>query len=134
MIDQRPLTVLDAAHNPASFTALIETLSSLYRSELTTSKKRLVFAASKDKDYRRLLELAAEYFDEILFCKFAGNPRGVETELLVQVWNEVTAELRQTDQQVLPSPKAAFARGISVSKEEDLLVVAGSVFLLGELS
>lgn len=132
VVQTRPWVVVDAAHNPASFQALIDTLRELHPAA-DGARRRLVFAVSRDKNYRALLTLAASFFDEILFCKYARNPRGVETDELERCWDEVTAELRRSDRIADASPQQAFARGIQRSKPQDLLVAAGSVFLLAEL-
>lgn len=129
-IQQKPTIVLDAAHNPASFSALTDTLKSL---QLPGGRKRLVFAVSSDKDYRNLLAQAAAYFDEVIFCKYVNNPRGVEPRELAECWDQVTGELRVQDRSCQPTPMAAFLLGKQRSSVDDLLVVAGSVFLLAEL-
>lgn len=134
VIGRQPLVILDAAHNPASFQALITTLDELKpRSQPERVCRRLVFAVSRDKDYRRLLEQAAAAFDQVLLCQYVRNPRGVPVAELEQCWDEVTAELRRADRVSLPTPEAAFVLGKQRSRPHDVLVAAGSVFLLAEL-
>ncbi len=157
-VGRDPIVVLDAAHNPASFAALVSTLESCFPDPtapgslaetsvtgglpnaaadqdlgLPGRKKILVFAVSKDKDFENLLRQAVTYFDRIILTCFLNNPRAASILEMQQVLNGVTDRLRPVEIVSQASPSAAFSTAIQGASRQDLVVVAGSVFLLAEI-
>jgi dihydrofolate synthase/folylpolyglutamate synthase len=120
----RPRAVLDCAHNVASAEALVKTvvLSFLPR------KRFLIFAASGDKDIPGMFRVLAPYFQRFYLTRYTGSSRSVSPE-------QLAAWLPPDKERVLcPTPadawRAASADGADCAT---LVVIAGSVFLAGEL-
>ncbi len=73
VVQWAPAVVLDVAHNWASVSALLETLSR----DFSASRRILIFAASRDKDVTGMLRLLLPEFDTVVLTQFASNPRGM---------------------------------------------------------
>lgn len=116
--------LLDVAHNPAGAWALRSALSHL---EPQPRAMTAVFGCLKDK--------AATEMAQILFPLF-------ETVVLTEVSSPRTASLADlqtaaaaTGVRAIPaaSPREALAQAIALTPEDGLIVVMGSVYLVGEL-
>lgn len=134
MIGQRPVQIVDVAHNLASVEALVRVLDERF------AKKRrvLVFATSRDKDTAGMLRLLLPRFDRVVLTRFLNNPRAVEPEELLQMARTMQVEVRdQGSQSALietqPTPLEAWQRAQKLAGEDDLICVTGSFFLAAEL-
>ncbi|EAQ79015.1 bifunctional folylpolyglutamate synthase/dihydrofolate synthase [Blastopirellula marina] len=122
-----PVIYVDAAHNDASITALLDVLN-----ELPVNRRRLVLALSSDKEHREILKLLLPHFDEIWFTRYATNPRAVEPAELEALAVKLPTGRRTVIRHIVEDPQQAFAAAIAASDENDLLCVAGSFFIAGE--
>lgn len=133
VLSRSPMVIIDMAHNVASIAALVETIQQLPKwNERGTT--RLIVAMSRDKDARGMLLQLVPHFDEIIFTKYQDNPRGKEPEEL----KEIATSLRDqrnvaTKFSIAPTPEAAWQSVRSVSTENDICCITGSVFLVAEL-
>ena len=125
VLGQRPLIVLDCAHNVASAEALVETLETSF----PPGRRLLVFGASQDKDIRGMLNVFAGRFQHAYFTRFSTNPRAVPAEQLAGMV-EASANLPFT---VCPAPIDAWHAARTDARPEDLICITGSVYLAGEL-
>jgi dihydrofolate synthase/folylpolyglutamate synthase len=127
VIGERPLIVLDCAHNVASAQALVDTIAESFR---VAGKKRLIFAISSDKQVPEILDVLASRFDEFYVTRYANNPRCVPPEQIAEILKGIDPRLRVS---VIPSALEALTRAKTDSTAEDLIVISGSVFLAGEI-
>lgn len=118
-----PTVVVDSAHNVPSIMALLTTLKESFPKAV---KKTCIFAVSSDKPYPEMLEKLKEYFHHFIITKYSNNPRCVSAEKILPLLNGQSFE-------VSGNPKEAYAMAIESLGRDDLLVVAGSMFLAGEL-
>ena len=113
--------VLDAAHNPAGAAALTSYLHSL-----EGAKPTLVFGAMRDKDVNGMLGVLLPAVGRMIVTR-PSNPRAADPD-------ELAARIRTfapaLDVDVVASPGAAIAAAMKMSP---LVVVAGSIFLLGDI-
>ncbi len=124
VVGQRPLVVLDAAHNDASIAALLETLR-----PLRVRRRIVIFGASRDKDAAAMLRLLAGSFDEIIVTRYLGNPRAYPVEELSRLAAAAfPGPVRET-----PHPQSAWELARGEAAEDDLICVTGSFFLAGEV-
>jgi dihydrofolate synthase / folylpolyglutamate synthase len=121
----RPLAVLDCAHNVASAQALADTL----RASFPPGRRLLVFAGSGDKDVAGMFRVLAPHFDRVFLTRFADNPRAVPPERLRELWRAASG----APAELAPTPAAAWQAAQAAAGPDDLIVIAGSVFLAGEL-
>jgi len=125
-VADRPLIVVDAAHNVASMQSLVSTLEPL----LATRRPRvLVFAASGDKQIEEMLAATAGRFDRVVLTRYTINPRAAEMPRLLAACR--AAGLPRGE--VAATPAVAIARARSLAGLHGLICVAGSFFLAAEV-
>jgi dihydrofolate synthase/folylpolyglutamate synthase len=127
LISQRPIVILDSAHNVPSIEALIETLRSTFPG---VRKKHLIFAVSSDKHYLEMLRLLVCYFDEFYLTQYGNNPRCVAPDHLATVLAKAAPG---TPSSLYATSALAWHAARSAAANDDLICVTGSVFLAGEL-
>jgi dihydrofolate synthase/folylpolyglutamate synthase len=122
VIHQKPTVVLDVAHNVDGIKQLVEQI------ELSTyNDLHIIIGMVKDKEIEKILEQLPK-FAKYYFTK-AQIPRALPTtelalkaarlELKGNIYNDVDTALKEALQH---------------ANEEDLIIVCGSVFLVGELT
>jgi dihydrofolate synthase/folylpolyglutamate synthase len=135
VIGQRPLVVLDCAHNLASAQALVDTVEvsfpshRLARAPGAGPRRLLLFGGSTDKDLEGMLKLLAPHFSQAYLTRFGSNPRAATPELLADMWRRVSSLPCIT----YPTAPEGWRQIRQDAREEDLLCITGSVFLAGEL-
>jgi len=130
VVRRRPFVVLDCAHNVASVQALLGTLRASFPAVQAPGVRRLlIFAGSGDKDLAGMLRLLAAPFTHVFLTRYGSSPRSVPPEDLAEILRGVAA-LPFT---ICPTAAEAWEAARSRARPEDLVCVAGSVFLAGEL-
>lgn len=111
--------VFDGAHNPAGAEALSESLAEQY-----PDKRRLiVFASLQDKDTDTVISLLVRKDDKV-FLTEAPTPRSRKTSELAGMF---TCETKEE-----PSVAQALADAVAEAGEGDMVLVCGSLYILGE--
>ena len=119
---ERPLVILDGAHNPEGVRALADALRDLRRGR----KIRVLFATMADKEWQLMLGTLAPLADEIVFTRVAME-RSADPELLAK------SIPLQVSNRVIQDSKTALAALLDTAQPEDIVVVAGSLYLVGEV-
>jgi len=119
-----PLTVIDCAHNVASAEALVGALRNQFGPNWD---KSLIFAASGDKDVPGMFRVLAPHFRRFYLTRYSGSQRAVPPEQL-SAWLPA-----KVDRVLCPTPADAWRAAVADATPETLVVIAGSVFLAGEL-
>lgn len=117
---RRPPVLFDAAHNPDGCAALARFLGRL------DVPFDLVFGCLADKDARSMLAPLAQR-PRCLFLTRPSSPRALAAKTLA----EIASEYRQAAVFVEPDPAAALDAALDGAAE--LVVVAGSIYLVGAL-
>lgn len=138
-----PLTIADCCHNPEAAFALASEAE-----RLPAGRKVLLFSAMRDKDYRQVLRVLRAHFDAVVLCqvslkraatlpmlKEAARKDGMGV-LAARNLKSAEAKLGKTEGTAAftvkrPARALAFAR--SLAGKKGTVVVAGSIYLLGEL-
>jgi dihydrofolate synthase/folylpolyglutamate synthase len=129
-IANRPLVILDAAHNVASMESLMETLEALLAATAARGALRvLLFAASADKQIEEMLACCQGRFDRVVVTRYLTNPRAATTERLVEACAAAGLPVPTTAQ----SPTAALATARKLAGVRGLVCIAGSFFLATEI-
>lgn len=123
VLRRHPLLLIDGAHNPHGMAALADALDE----EFGSTEWVAVVGAMRDKDLSMFeaLEPHVEHY----VCTSHGSDRAVPAE-------ELAAQLKTTvglPVHVEPEPLAAVARGRDLAGDDGGVVVAGSVYLVGDL-
>ncbi len=125
LLRRRPAIVLDAAHNVASAQALVDTLDQSF----TTARKLLIFATSRDKDVRGMLEVLAPRFDCLLLSRYGSNTRSAAVEELERLARELTSRPVRGHADL----ESAWLAAREWLRPDDLAVISGSFFMAGEM-
>ena len=125
-VAEKPLVILDAAHNVASMESLVATLAPAARALRPTV---LLFAASADKQIAEMLAVARGRFDHVVITRYATNPRAATVPLLVDACRRAGLSAPQ----VATTPAEALRLARSLATPRGLVCVAGSFFLAAEI-
>ncbi len=132
IVDEKPTTIIDTAHNEASIAALIDALD-----EHFPQKKRIVvFSASRDKKCLEMLEMLMGSFQEIILAQFHINPRAQPAESLQSMAEAIHRTKPSPLTQhwnVIEDSALALKTALDRAAPDDLIVVTGSFFLAAEL-
>jgi dihydrofolate synthase/folylpolyglutamate synthase len=126
VLSERPLVVVDAAHNVASMEALLEALAGPLGA---FSPRVLLFAASADKQLEKMLAAAAGRFDHIVITRYATNPRAAPVERLAAA----CASAGLPKPHAAASPRDALKTAKRLAGRSGMVCVAGSFFLAAEI-
>jgi len=120
-----PSVVLDGAHNPDGAAALTAALAESFT---VLGSRTLVTGMLRPRDVGEMLDaLDAGGFDLVVACA-PRSPRAVPAEEIAR-----QAEARGIAAEIVPDAVEAVARAVALADEEDLVVVAGSLYVVGEV-
>jgi len=120
VVSQEPLVVLDGAQNVASATALKEAIKENFKYK----KLILVLGISCDKDIKGICKELYDLADTVILTK-ANNLRATEPEVLAEYFNG-------KDTHITSNVKEAKAKALCIAEKENLVLVCGSLFVVGE--
>jgi len=115
---EKPTIILDGAHNVDG----IRTLVNFLKKQFPDRKRLLIFGVMKDKEYEKMLEELLPSVDEVIFTS-STNERALLPESMEKF-----------------APKAVIANDAaralkkvkSMSEENDVIIITGSLYLIGE--
>jgi dihydrofolate synthase/folylpolyglutamate synthase len=119
--------LLDVAHNPAGAWALRAAVSSFENAESTSGKRVLIFGCMKDKAYAEMAQILFPLFDLVVATP-VESPRSASANDIVQA-AEKTGVRAITARDGHEALETAWAE----TPQDGLIVVAGSVYLVGEV-
>jgi dihydrofolate synthase / folylpolyglutamate synthase len=117
-ISPNPDILLDGAHNPAGVRALIRYLERFYPDR----KRWIIFGAMRDKAVAEMGALLFPLADELILTA-ADSPRSMPPEELAALAGHGRA---------VPTIGAALKLVASEASADDLIIITGSLFLVGE--
>tara|TARA_B110000459_G_scaffold34308_1_gene36238 strand:- start:2292 stop:3581 length:1290 start_codon:yes stop_codon:yes gene_type:complete len=120
ILNNKPLTIADSAHNEDGIKHLTDQLEDIEYNQL-----HIVLGTVNDKDVDKMLSLfpdQAKYY----FCK-ANIPRGLDVHILQSI-----AEKTHKFGKAYRSVKQAFAAARVSADDKDLIIIAGSIFIVAE--
>jgi len=114
--------VLDVAHNPAGAWALRSALSEKFPDRPFT----LVFGAMHDKAIQEMADILFPLAEHVIVTHI-DNPRAAGTDELLQAGSRTGADIHAE-----PTIAAALHRAFGQTAEDSLVVITGSIFLVGD--
>ena len=117
-----PEIVFDVAHNPAGAWALRSALSEQYEDRPLI----FVFGAMRDKAISEMAEILFPLADRVIATRPA-NPRSASPEEIQQAGSRTGAEI-----EAVGEVEAALDRARAISRPDVVMVVTGSIYLVGE--
>jgi dihydrofolate synthase/folylpolyglutamate synthase len=125
VVSERPLTVLDGAHNPSGARALAASLDGV----LGERRPRLaVIGVLDDKDATGMLEALLPHVDRVIFSR-SQNPRSLSPGTLTTLEEKLGGPPAET----VADPRAALARARELAGPEGGVVATGSIYLIADL-
>jgi len=125
ILERDPLILADGAHNPDSARALAEELTRIP----LAGKRRFLVAISSDKDIPGILSYWAPLAHEFHFTRYSTGSRATSPETLVESLPQTFGGSVVCHE----SPVEALDRVKKLSQPQDLIVITGSLFLVGEI-
>lgn len=123
VLRRRPCVLVDGAHNPAGIAALVRSL----RTDFSYETLILVLGVLKDKDYLQMARRTAPLKARILATR-PGGERGLPAEVLAAAVRRHHASV-----DVVEKPREALQRALDIAGPDDLVCVAGSLYLVAEI-
>src|SRR5579863_3678801 len=123
VVMQRPQVILDCAHNEIAIEALLETIAV----ELGPAvKPRLVFGCLEDKQWDRMAQMLGPRVRDVILTRVKPKRPLDPEKLLPQFARYVPAR-------VVSEPLDAVAEVMAKATADDVVLVTGSVYLVGEV-
>jgi dihydrofolate synthase/folylpolyglutamate synthase len=124
VLGRGPLVVIDGAHNPAGADVCAQVFFDDFSPE---GKRILVVGALKGRDPQMLLSaLRVDEFDVVICCT-APSPRGIGANDLASAAKQMGCE----QVVVCETVEAACDKALNIAREEDAVLVAGSLYVVG---
>ena len=121
IIQHEPLVIFDSAHNEAGISLLVEEIiKSKYQ------KIHFVYGTAADKDLDTIFDILPK--EAIYYFAKADIPRGMTTDVLQEL-----ASHNGLNGLEYPSVAAAYRNALSSANKADIVVVAGSIFVVAEV-
>lgn len=122
VLGTRPVVVLDGAHNGEGVRALVHEMRN-FRGD---RKIKMLFAAMQDKNWRLMLDSLMAVVDEIVLTRVSmdrsADPHRLANQLAGKIPNRV-----------IENSRSALAWLLDRVDPNDIILVAGSLYLLGEI-
>jgi len=120
VVHEKPLVLLDGAHNVAAMKRLREYVSGLLK------RKVLVLGISEDKEIDEMVSLIVPLFKEVILTQ--GNYKPASLEVLEKECLKHCEKVWKFEKAVEAMKKAA-----SLVTSDDLVLVTGSLYLVGDV-
>jgi dihydrofolate synthase / folylpolyglutamate synthase len=125
VVDERPMTIFDAAHNPSGAAALAESLPDLVGER---RPRTLVMSVLEDKDAAGMLSELLPLFDRAVYTR-CENPRSLSPATL----DTLAAKLGGPPSETVADPRRALERSRSLAGPGGAVVATGSIYLVADL-
>lgn len=126
VLGHQPLVVLDGAHNPPAAEAVARTLDDSFH---TTGRRLLVLGMLADRDPGTFLDaLESLRVDAVVTCT-VPSPRAASAAQLAAAVGRRGVPVEAVD-----DPVEAVRRAVDVAAEDDLVLVTGSLYLVGVIT
>ena len=123
VLQERPIVVVDGAHNPAGASVLREAL----KEDFSFRRLILVFGVLADKDYRAMLGKLVPAADHVILTK-PREERALPPDIPAQ-WVRATGRRAE----VIEDSGKAMERALRLAGKNDLVCITGSLYLVGEI-
>ncbi len=130
IVGERPLTLLDGAHNLDGIAALLESLPDIARKARTADGKLVaVVSILDDKDAAGMLNSIAPLADAIVLTA-SQNPRVLPPPTLLSLLRQTGSSV---EAEIVPAPHAALQRARDLAGPGGVVIAAGSLYLISDL-
>ena len=124
ILSEKPLIVLDGAHNPSGMKKLVETWRAFLDDRKIMEKAHLVFGSVADKDISEMAEMLRPLVKDVSLVRLA-NERTAEPAKLAESFSGLPCALYDSVSDVW--------RKVEESRSASPVLITGSLFLVGEM-
>src|SRR6266498_1206632 len=118
----QPTVVLDGAHNTEGVRALVDEMNDFRQGR----KIRLLFATMADKEWQLMLGALTKAVDEVIFTRVAME-RSADPDQLAETAGA------SIPHRTIHDSRVALRTLLGEARSDDIILVAGSLYLLGEI-
>jgi dihydrofolate synthase/folylpolyglutamate synthase len=118
IVREHPTVILDGAHNVEG----VRALASFLISHFPDRKRVLIFGVMKDKEYEKMLHELLPHFSGTVLTA-TTNERALSPDLMKNIAREAI---------IANDPASALDKAKTMAGAEDLIVITGSLYLVGE--
>jgi len=132
IVKRKRMIIFDCAHNPDGMQALAKTLKFFDLKNLICvfgASYSLITKKPNPERIRKMLKFILPFSKKIIFTQ--AKYRGVNLELLEKIFKKINPKSKNADQ--FASPKKAFIHALEISSKNDIILVCGSIYLVGEV-
>ncbi|MBM4315465.1 MAG: bifunctional folylpolyglutamate synthase/dihydrofolate synthase, partial [Deltaproteobacteria bacterium] len=123
LLQRNPMLLVDGAHNPAGAATLRRALIN----DFSYRRLWLIFGVLGDKDYRAMAKRLFPLADRVILTR-PDNDRALPVDTLLPM-----AKALHGDVEVIENPGDALKQTLSRAGAKDLVCIAGSLYLVGEI-
>ena len=125
ILEHYPLILIDGAHNPAGVSSLAETLEEAFH---LAGQRRVVIGMLTGREVADMIEpLLAIGVDEFIVCE-PISPRTQKADVIAEYINA-----RGAHATIVLDPRDAVRHARELSTDDDQVIVAGSLYLVGDV-
>ena len=124
VVGERPLTLLDGAHNPDGMAALVESLDELLAGRPLTA----VVSILDDKDAAAMLRTLLAHCEALILTS-SHNPRALPPPTL----QSLASQLGGPTSELVRDPRSALARARELAGDGGAVLATGSIYLVADL-
>ena len=128
IIRKNPYIILDGAQNPASMSALISSIKKIFKYK----KLICIFGISSDKDIKGVSGILDAAGDVIILTEAKDNPRAENVSKLKGYFKSSPRCEARPGIQEIKDIEEALETAMKIADKEDLILVTGSLFLVGD--
>jgi len=122
ILSRKPLTLVDGAHNPDAARKLVEFI----KQYLNFDRAILIIGVSEDKDIASITPELSHHFNTVIVTR-SHHPRSMPPERIAAEFGKHGVEAKQTG-----DISEALSLAQSLASHEDLICIAGSLFVVAE--
>jgi len=123
VVQRKPLTILDCAKDPKA----MENLAAVLREDFSYDRLIAVVSISRDKDIPRIIRALASVASHFIITRHGVMGRAAEPEAIA-----VEVERFSKPYEIVEDVRSAVRRALEIAGGDDLILVTGSVFTVGE--
>ncbi|MCL5807096.1 MAG: bifunctional folylpolyglutamate synthase/dihydrofolate synthase [Deltaproteobacteria bacterium] len=123
LLQSKPMLLVDGAHNPAGAATLRQAL----KNDFSYRRLWLIFGVLEDKDYRAMVKRLFPLAEGVILTR-PDSDRALSLDVLLPVARKFHKNI-----QAIERPGDALKQALSQAGNGDLVCVAGSLYLVGEI-
>lgn len=130
VVQKNPTVIIDTAHNGASMNALVNTLQECF----SHPNRLLIFAATREKDVREMLQILLPHFSAVILTQYLSNPRRVPVTEIFELTQSIQRDTgNRSELMIATSPADSWSQAKEYATSESLICVTGSFFIAAEM-